>query len=115
MLSCVNQGIDLFGQLHELLAGEKILVPASVITELSNLGKDKKLKMSEREAAELAVQLLDNEKIVILDLKERADESIVNYALKNSVVVASLDNGIRARLPRVRFLTIKARKRVTWA
>ena len=113
ILTCVKQRIDIFSQLRDLV-GDKILVPAGVIAELSRLGKDKKLKISEREAADLALQLLDGEKIILLDLTGKVDDSIVKYVLKHDCYVASLDRGIKARLKNAKFLTIRQEKRVSW-
>lgn len=115
ILTCVKQRIDLFGQLRDKFPGDKVFIPAGVVKELARLGKDKELKMYEREAADLAVQLLDGEKIIILDLEGNVDDSIVGYALKNNVFVASLDRGIKNRLKSSKFLTIRQGRRIAEA
>jgi len=113
ILTCVRQEIRLFEQLKDIYPGEKIIVPEIVIQELNHLAKNIKLKMSERESADLSLQLIGRESILILDLpEEKADDAIVNYALKNSgTIVASLDKGMMKRLKRkAKFLTIRKKK-----
>ena len=112
ILTCVNQKIDLFEQFRDMFPGKKIMIPLGVIGELKKLAQDRKLKMSEREAADLALQLTEHERVIILDLEGNVDDSIVKYALKNDVVVASLDRGIRKRLKDTRFLTIRKNRLV---
>ncbi len=110
ILTCVKQKIDLFEQLEDRFPEKKIVVPSGVIEELGKLTRDKKLKMSERSAAELALQLVNHEGVLILDLPGNVDDSIVKYALKNKVIVASLDRGIKKRLKNNKFLTIRKGK-----
>jgi len=113
ILTCVRQEIRLFEQLKDIYPEEKIIVPEIVIQELNHLAKNIKLKMSERESADLSLQLIGRESILILDLpEEKADDAIVNYALKNSgTIVASLDKGMMKRLKRkAKFLTIRKKK-----
>lgn len=116
ILTCVKQKINLFEQLGERFAGEKIMIPSNVIEELNKLKDSKKLKMSEREAADLALQLIGNAKMIILNLDGDVDCSIINYVLKNKeVIVASLDRGIKKKLKDSRFLTIRQRKKIAEA
>ena len=115
ILTCVRQEIRLFEQFRDSFPGEKIIVPEIVIEELNHLAKNMKLKMSERESADLSLQIIGRENILILDMpEEKADDAIVNYAAKNpGSIVASLDKGIVKRLKRkAKFLTIRKNKLV---
>ncbi|MBU3913802.1 MAG: hypothetical protein KKB21_04725 [Nanoarchaeota archaeon] len=118
ILTCIKQGVSLFEQLGDVFPGEKVIVPEIVIEELNHLAKDMKLKMSEREAADLSLQMIGRESILILDMPEgKADDAIVSYASKNTgSIVASLDRGIKRRLKKnAKFLTIRKKKLVRWA
>ncbi|MFH1711132.1 MAG: PIN domain-containing protein [Nanoarchaeota archaeon] len=113
ILTCVKQQIHLFEQFKDVFPGEKIIVPELVIEELNHLAKEPKLKMSERQAADLSLQIIGSENILILDMpEEKADDAIVNYAVKNpGTIVASLDGGIKKRIKRkAKFLTIRKKK-----
>jgi rRNA-processing protein FCF1 len=112
ILTCVKQKIDMFEQLKKLEPGKKIAVPSNVLEELTMLRDSKKLKMSEREAADIAIQLVDKENVIILDLQGNVDDSIVRYVGKNDIIVASLDRGIIRRLKGARFLTILRKSRI---
>jgi len=113
ILTCVRQEIRLFEQLKDVYPGEKIIVPEIVIQELNHLAKNMKLKMSERESADLSLQIIGKGNILIFDLpEEKADDAIVNYAAKNpGTIVASLDRGMMRKLKRkAKFLTIRKKK-----
>ncbi len=114
ILTCIKQEIRLFEQLRDAYPGTRIVVPEQVIAELGSLSKDKRLKGSERESADLCLQIIGNENVIVLDLpEEKADDAIVNYVKKNDgIIVASLDRGIKKRLKNKKFLTIKQKKRI---
>jgi len=114
ILSCVKQKIDLLSQLDELFPFSEIVVPFSVIDELKNLRKSRRIKIKEREAADVSLQLIIKKKPKLENLGDNVDNSIVDYALKNKdIVVASLDRGIINRLKnKVKLVTIRNKKRV---
>lgn len=115
ILTCVKQKIDLFEQVEDKFPDRKIVFFSGVVEELGKLAGDKKLKMSEREAADMALQLTSHEKVVILDMAGNVDDAIVKYAGNHEVIVASLDRGIKKRLKNTRFLTIRKGKRIAEA
>jgi len=113
ILTCIKQEIRLFEQLRDSYPEEKIIVPGIVIEEINHLAKNMKLKMSERESADLSLQIIGKESILIFDLpEEKADDAIVNYAAKNpGTIVASLDKEMMKRLKKkAKFLTIRKKK-----
>lgn len=117
ILTCVKQKIDLFSQLEDLLPGAEILIPQGAIEELVKLVQSRDLTAREREAASLALQILDKENITYLEFIERnVDDAIIAYARGDrGLVIATLDRGIVKRLPKHNFLTIRGRKRVDFA
>lgn len=111
ILTCIKQKINLFGQLRENFSEYYVVIPSVVVAELEKLKEDRKLKLAERNAAGLALQLIEKENVKIIKLEGEADDAIVNYALNNKSVVGSLDNGLRKRVKgRAGFLTIKRKK-----
>ncbi|MBM3234389.1 hypothetical protein FJZ19_04840 [Candidatus Pacearchaeota archaeon] len=114
ILTCVKQKIDLFSQLEEIFPLPEIIIPFRVINELESLKKSREIKIQERGAADVSLQILRKKKPRLENLGENVDNSIVNYALKNKdVVVATLDRGIIRRLKsKAGLLTIRNRKRV---
>jgi len=117
LLTCAKQKVDLFEDLGILLISFKAVIPAGVISELKKLRKDKKLKIKEREAANLALQILAKENIRKFESEQSVDDAIVSYALKNKgVLVATLDRGIKKRLnKKVKFITLRQKKRLVFA
>ena len=113
ILTCVKQKIDLFSQIREIFPEEEAVIPDVVIRELEMLAKRQELTFAERNAADLSLQLIKKENAKITKSEGKADNFIVRYALKNKVIVASLDRGIRARLrDKAEFLTIRQGKRI---
>jgi len=122
ILTCVKQKIDLFLQLDELLGLYVAKVPEQVISELKLLKDKKELRINERESAKLALVLLKNKKIKVINSKKsNADSAIVEYASvnKNNIFIATLDKDLKNRIIsqtkshlKVKFLTIRNKKRV---
>lgn len=88
----INEGFDL-------------VVPKQVINELKMLRDDKWKKVSgaDKRAADLALQLLEHNKVKIVDISGKSvDEAIVNLADSNvKNIVCTLDREMRHKLPRV--------------
>jgi rRNA-processing protein FCF1 len=115
LVTCAKQKIDLFEQIKDLLGNVKFIVPEQVVAELESLSEDKKLKIKEREAAKLSVDLIKNNFVIIIDLKvKNTDAGIVKYANENNIYIATLDRELKNKIknPRVRFLTIRQKKRI---
>lgn len=114
LLACIQQKIDLFSELDRILHMPKIVVPARVLDELETLKNRKELSIKEREAASIALQLLNKKKIKILDLEGNADKSIVKYVLDNpDTIMASLDGGMKKHVKgKAKILTIRNKKRL---
>ena len=85
--------------------GFLLVVPKQVIDELKMLKNDKWKKVSgaDKRAADLALNLLEHNKVKIVDIPGKSvDAAIVDLAnsdVKN--IVCTLDRGMRQNLPRV--------------
>ncbi|MFA5993045.1 MAG: hypothetical protein WC796_05040 [Candidatus Pacearchaeota archaeon] len=122
ILTCVKQKIDLFSQLDELFGLYTIKIPEQVLNELKILKEKKELKITERESAELALVLLKNKKIKIINSnKKDADSAIVEHisTIKSELCVATLDKDLKIRINKLtqsnlkpKFLTIRNKKRI---
>lgn len=115
ILICVKQKMQLFEMLKENFPEYSSIVPSNVIEELENLKEQKKLKLPERRAASLALQLIEKKNIRTIHLEGNVDDSIVSYALENKgTVIATLDRGVMSRLRgKARFLIIKEEKKIS--
>ncbi len=120
IVTAVKQKIDLFEEFGGLFGFYELIVPEQVIGELKKLSKNKKLKIKERQAAEVSLELLKKIKPKIIDIKNKGkyvDDKIAEYLNKNTMVLASLDKHLRRRLEndKVKFLTIKNKKKIGFA
>lgn len=114
IVTCVKLKIDLFGQLREQFPCEEIATLSPVIFELEILGENKRLKMLERDATRVSLQLLEK-KARIIKMQGEADDVIVKYIKKNKgIILATLDKELISRIRRkARFLTIRVGKKIT--
>lgn len=114
IMSCVKQNIDFISFLNQNF--EKIIVPEKVIGEIKKIKDNKKVKLRDRESASLALQMLDNSEIKIINLKEKkVDDGIVSYVENNNIVVATIDKELKKRLKgKVKILGIKAMKKIDY-
>ncbi|MEK6848006.1 MAG: hypothetical protein AABX65_00040 [Nanoarchaeota archaeon] len=111
IMSCVKQGIDIKSEFDRL--DIELVVPDLVFYELKELASAGNAK--EMQDAELALQLLHRQeaKIIELLLVKNVDNSIIEFAIKNSVGVATLDRGIKNKLwGKVPVVFIKDKKSV---
>jgi len=114
ILTCVKQKIDLFSRIEDIFPIAEILVPKQVILELETLQNRSELKLAERKAASLALQILEKKQVKILDLKGQADKAIVSYVLNNeNIIMASLDGAMRKHVKgKAKMLTIRNKRRI---
>ena len=117
LIISVEQKIQLFEQLEELIPSFIVLVPKQVIHELEKIKEDKELKIKEREAAQIAMDLIKRKKVKIIDLKTKnTDAGIVRYCDGRNVAVATLDRGLKDKIKEkdstVKFLTVRQKRRL---
>lgn len=97
LLYCAKQKIDYVEEIGNLLnESYEIVVPFQVLNELEKLKKKAK-KGKDKDAAELALQLIELKKIEKIKAKgETADEVILNLVKEDKKnIVATLDRGMR--------------------
>jgi len=106
LIYCAKNKLDYVEGIDELLSeGHEIVVPLQVINELEKLKDDKLKKVSgkDKQASNLALQILEVNKIHNINIKGKTvDEALVNLADENNKnIVATLDREMRNKLPRV--------------
>jgi len=117
IVTCTKQKIDLFEELKGLFGFYELIVPEQVIEELKKLAKSKKLKVKEREAAEVSLELIEQSEAKIIELENKGksvDNKIAEYLNENTMILATLDKHLRRMIEnkKVKFLTIKKKKKV---
>lgn len=108
VLTCIKQKVDFIDQFQVI--GAEIVVPEEVIIELEKITGMKEKKGSDRDAAKLALSVIESEKFEKIRLNNRdVDKGLIRYAKENKdFVIATLDRGIKKKAGRVAI--IKDRK-----
>jgi rRNA-processing protein FCF1 len=109
IMSCARQKIDFFEQIP--LMGFEILVPEQVIRELKVLSKSKENAYI-REAADLALKLLNRNKFTSVKLRRNnnVDKGIIEFAEENKdLIIATLDKELKSKIKN-RKMVIKGKK-----
>ncbi len=106
LIYCAKNKLDYIEGIDELLSeGHEIVVPLQVVFELEKLRDDKFKKVSgaDKQAAGLALQILDANIIKKIDIPGNSvDGALIKLADENKKnIVATLDRGMRRELPRV--------------
>jgi len=91
----------------------QLAVPVQVINELKTLAKNAE-KTADRQAANLALMLLEKWKVKIIEEEGVADEAIARMALKNRAKVATLDKilGLKLKKNGISLLKIRQKKHI---
>ena len=119
IITALKQKAQLFEQIEELFPSCKILIPFQVIEELEKISKSKDAKLTDRESAKLALQLIKKKTVQNIELTSKnVDAGIIHYTQeKKDLVIATLDRELKEKIkrknPKVRFLTIKEKKRIS--
>ncbi len=97
ILSCVKKKIDFFREIPE--RGIQILIPKQVIEEIKRIENSTK-KLYFREAAKLAVVILENNDFEEIDLKENyVDKGLIKYAKEHPrAIIATLDKELQNKI-----------------
>ena len=109
LITTVEQKID-FNSLANQLFSEEIewLIPIEVLAELKKISTQQGVKTEDKEAAKVALQLVDEYDNVPLGT-DTVDNGIVRYAKNNQVVIATLDKDLKKRFDN-KILTIRGKK-----
>ena len=108
LLACAKQKIDFVSVTNEKISEEiKWIVPNEVVSELKELSSRSGLKGKDKDAAKLAISLLDIAKPEFISIKNRnVDEGIAQYIKGKNIVLATLDKKLKSRIGN-RILVIK--------
>lgn len=112
VLTCVKAKIDFPTLADEIIDQEiKWIVPQQVLNELGNIKDRKGTKKTDKEAAKLSFQILEqlDAKIINLGKNPNVDIAIVNYILDKPIALATLDRGLKQRVPNNKILTIRGK------
>jgi len=99
LVYCANEKIDYAEEIRMLVTGKYELVTVDMVIEELEKIKQKAKKYLDRQAANLALQLLKANKVEVLKGDgEYADKAIINISAGN--IVATLDMGLTDYLER---------------
>jgi len=105
LIYCAKQRRDYVEEISNMISKYELVVPLQVIEELKKLRDDKLKKVSgrDKEAADLALQILEKKKIRTVEAEGKSvDEAIINLAKKDKKnIVCTLDREMRHTLGRV--------------
>lgn len=106
LIYCAKEKLDYVEKIRDLLnENYELVVPIQVVEELTKLKDDKLKKVSgkDKSRADLALQLLNANKVKKVKIKgESVDEGILNLAKENKKnIVCTLDKEMRKILGRV--------------
>jgi len=107
LIYCAKEKLDYVEKIQNLLnESYDLVVPVQVVEELNRL-KVKAKKGKDKFASDLALQLLESNKIEKININgKNVDEGIINLAKKNSKnIVATLDKEMRGILGRVMLIS----------
>jgi rRNA-processing protein FCF1 len=97
IISCVRKKIDFLSELEG--QGFKVVVPREVLEELKDLKRRPGESHSDREAIDLAFQMMERGKVKKMKLGSRGvDEGLIGKG-KEGVYIATLDRGIQRKIP----------------
>ena len=106
LIYCAKNKLDYVEEIGNLInEGFELIVPMQVVNEIEKLKNDKLKKVSgkDKNAADLALQLLDVNKVKKVRVEGKSvDEGIINLAKEDKKnIVATLDREMRHILGRV--------------
>ena len=110
ILTCVKQKIDFVRLADEIFdEGLKWVLPIEVEEELKVLAERGGEKVEDKAAAVVGLQVVGGFDRVPLITKD-VDSGIMKYAENNKVIVATMDKGLKERLPEgTKILTIRGK------
>lgn len=117
LVYCAKQKIDYLREIENLaIEKREIIVLSSVIKELCLLSEKAK-KKKDKDAALLAVKILEAQKkkneIKILETKENPDDALAGFSEKEKIAVATLDAGLKERIRnKAEILTIRQKRHI---
>jgi rRNA-processing protein FCF1 len=113
LITTAKQKIDIQEKINKTTS-EPIewIIPQDVLNELGNIKDRKETSPKDRQAAELAFQIIQTLNPKVIDMKGKnpnIDIKIVNYIIDTPIVLATLDKNLKSRVEN-RILTIRGKK-----
>lgn len=112
ILICVKEKIDFNSLANEKIDEEiKWLIPQDVLNELMNIKDKTGIKTSDKNAATLSLEILQNlnsETIEIPEKNPNVDIKIVNYIMDKNIILATMDKNLKSRVKN-KILTIRGK------
>ena len=113
ILTCAKQKIDFDAIMNGQTSEEvKWIVPKEVLQELRGLRFGGKIKIKERNAATIGIEIvtrLGTEVVKLSSTANDVDTKIVNYLREKNIVLATLDKNLKSRVKN-KILTIRNKK-----
>jgi len=113
VLTCAKQKIDFDAVMNGLTSEEVTwIIPEEVLGELRGLRHGGRIKIKDRNAATIAIGILEKLGAKVIKLSDTAsdvDTKIANYVRGESIVLATLDKGLKNRVDN-KILTIRGKK-----
>jgi rRNA-processing protein FCF1 len=113
ILTCAKQKIDFDAIINGITTEEvKWIVPEEVLQELRGLRFGGKIKIKERNAATIGIEIVEKlnpEVVKLSNTKNDVDTKIVNYLKGKDIVLATLDKNLKSRVKN-KILTIRNKK-----
>lgn len=111
LIACIKQKIDFFDEIS--FQGYEVLVPESIKKELRKIRDSKEQKISDRDAADIALKILKkNPHKKIKFNKKNVDQSIADFAnSREDIIVATLDRELKKKINKNK-MVIKDKKKL---
>jgi rRNA-processing protein FCF1 len=113
IITCTKQKIDFDTVMNGVTTEEVIwLVPEEVLTELRGLKFGGKIKIKEKNAITVALEIitkLNPQVVKMSDKNTDVDTKIVNYLKDKDIILATLDKQLQSRVKN-KILTIRGKK-----
>jgi len=112
LVYCAKQKIDYASEISRIAPGCRVAAVKQTADELQKLAKTAR-KLSDRNAAKLALRLLKFNKVQILDVKGKDADKALKMLGKKGNIVATLDKNLKYNLDKV--IVIESRKKLAFA
>ena len=113
ILTCAKQKIDFDAIMNGKTSEEvKWIVPEEVLQELRGLKIGGKIKIKERNAASVGIEIVTTLGAEVVKLSNTAndvDTKIVNYIIDKPIILATLDKNLKSRVKN-KILTLRNKK-----
>lgn len=103
LLTCAKQKVDFVSLISEQIGeGVEWIIPEEIVGELTELSERKEMKGTDREAAKLALALIDEIDYESVRLKNKnVDVGIADFIKGKSIALATLDKGLKKRVDNI--------------